>query len=109
MPTGAGGMPARGGFPAEGRSRTGKLEEYGRTIFKAVTEHAKVTTPDLGHRNAGRTGLRHDPALLILRPEPGEVKDLRREMHDLKEALAEQVLENRLLKKSMIGDGGDGA
>ena len=39
----------------------------------------------------------------------GEVKDLRREMHDLKEALAEQVLENRLLKESMIGDGGDGA
>ena len=39
----------------------------------------------------------------------GGVKDLRREMHDLKEALAEQVLENRLLKKSMIGDGGDGA
>ena len=38
----------------------------------------------------------------------GEVKDLRREMHDLKEALAEQVLENRLFKKSMIGDGGDG-
>ena len=36
----------------------------------------------------------------------GEVKDLRREMHDFKEALAEQVLENRLLKKSMIGDGG---
>ena len=30
----------------------------------------------------------------------GEVKDLRREMHDLKEALAEQVLENRLLKKT---------
>jgi len=39
----------------------------------------------------------------------GEVKDLRREMQDLKEALAEQMLENRLLKKSMIGDGGDGA
>ena len=29
----------------------------------------------------------------------GEVKDLRREMRDLKEVLAEQVLENRLLKK----------
>ena len=28
---------------------------------------------------------------------------------NLKEVLAEQVLENRLLKKSMIGDGGDGA
>ena len=39
----------------------------------------------------------------------GEVKELRLEMRDLKEALAEQVLENRLLKKSMIGDGGDGA
>lgn len=34
-----------------------------------------------------------------------EVKTLKREAHDLKEALAEQVLENRLLKKSMIGDG----
>jgi transposase len=39
----------------------------------------------------------------------GEVKELRSEMRDLKEALAEQILENRLLKKSMTGDGGDGA
>ena len=37
----------------------------------------------------------------------GEVNELRHEMRDLKEALAEQVLENRLLKKSLIGDGGD--
>ena len=36
-----------------------------------------------------------------------EVKALRAEARDLKEALAEQMLENRLLKKSMIGDGGD--
>jgi len=36
-----------------------------------------------------------------------EVKALRAEAHDLKEALAEQMLENRLLKKSMIGDGGE--
>ena len=36
-----------------------------------------------------------------------EVKILRAEARDLKEALAEQMLENRLLKKSMIGDGGD--
>jgi len=36
-----------------------------------------------------------------------EVKDLRRETSDLKEALAETLLENRLLKKSMIADGGD--
>ena len=36
-----------------------------------------------------------------------EVKVLRAEAGDLKETLAEQMLENRLLKKSMIGDGGD--
>ena len=36
-----------------------------------------------------------------------EVKTLRRECRDLKEALADLTLENRLLKKSMIGDGGD--
>ena len=36
-----------------------------------------------------------------------EVKALRAEARDLKETLAEQVLENRLLKKSMIGHGGD--
>ena len=37
----------------------------------------------------------------------GEVKDLRRKMGDLKEVVADLTLENRLLKKSMIGDGGD--
>jgi len=37
----------------------------------------------------------------------GEVTHLKREARDLKEALAETLLENRLLKKSMIADGGD--
>ena len=37
----------------------------------------------------------------------GEVKDLRREAQELKAVVAEQALELRLLKKSMIGDGGD--
>lgn len=37
----------------------------------------------------------------------GEVKDLRREARDLKEVVAEQALELRLLKKSMTGAGGD--
>lgn len=37
----------------------------------------------------------------------GEVQGLRREARDLKEVVAEQALELRLLKKSMIGDGGD--
>ncbi len=36
-----------------------------------------------------------------------EVKHLRREARDLKEVVAEQALELRLLKKSMIADGGD--
>jgi transposase len=36
-----------------------------------------------------------------------EVKQLRHEARDLKEVVAEQALELRLLKKSMIGDGGD--
>ena len=36
-----------------------------------------------------------------------EVKDLRRESRDLKEVVAEQALELRLLKKSMIADGDD--
>ena len=36
-----------------------------------------------------------------------EVKALRAEARCLKEALAEQMLENRLLKKSVLGDGDD--
>lgn len=36
-----------------------------------------------------------------------EVKGLRGEARQLKEALAELTLENRLLKKSMTGNGGD--
>src|SRR6202011_2232610 len=39
----------------------------------------------------------------------GEVKDLRREASALKEVVADLTLENRLLKKSMNGDGEDEA
>ena len=53
---------------------------------------------------AGKRRLAGDTARQASSPE---VKDLRRETGDLKEALAESILENRLLKKSMIGDGGD--
>ena len=38
-----------------------------------------------------------------------EVKDLRREARALKEVVADLTLENRLLKKSMTGAGGDEA
>ena len=37
----------------------------------------------------------------------GEVKDLRREVREMKVLVADLTLENRLLKKSMIADGGD--
>jgi transposase len=39
----------------------------------------------------------------------GEVQDLRRETNALKECVADLTLENRLLKKSMLGDGDDQA
>ena len=38
-----------------------------------------------------------------------EVKELRREASALKEVVADLTLENRLLKKSMTGDGGNAA
>jgi transposase len=38
-----------------------------------------------------------------------EVKDLKRQAQELKEVVAEQALELRLLKKSMTGDGGEEA
>jgi len=37
-----------------------------------------------------------------------EVKDLRHQARDLKECVADLTLENRLLKKSILADGGDG-
>ena len=36
-----------------------------------------------------------------------EVKSLRQETLGLKEVVAELLMENRLLKKSVLGDGGD--
>ena len=53
---------------------------------------------------AGKKRLAGDTARQANSPE---VKDLRRETRGLKEVVAEQALELRLLKKSMLGDGGD--
>ena len=53
---------------------------------------------------AGRKRLTGDTARAA---STTEVRDLRREARDLKEVVAEQALELRLLKKSMIADGGD--
>ena len=54
--------------------------------------------------DAGRKRLVGDTAR---EANTGEVQGLRREARDLKEVVAEQALELRLLKKSMIGDGED--
>ena len=53
---------------------------------------------------AGKKRLAGDTAL---EASTGEVMELRREARDLKEVVAEQTLEIRLLKKSMTGDGGE--
>ena len=53
---------------------------------------------------AGKKRLAGDTARA---PSTGEVNTLQREAHDLKEVAAERTLELRLLKKSMIADGGD--
>jgi transposase len=53
---------------------------------------------------AGRRRLAGDTARAAT---TDEVKDLRHEARTLKEVVAEQALELRLLKKSMIADGDD--
>ena len=51
---------------------------------------------------AGKKRLAGD---IVRQANSTEVKELRSEARELKECLAELTLENRLLKKSMIGDG----
>ena len=53
---------------------------------------------------AGKKRLAGD---IVRQASTTEVKDLKSEARELKECVAELTLENRLLKKSMIGDGGD--
>ncbi len=53
---------------------------------------------------AGKKRLAGD---IIRQANSSEVTDLRREARDLKEVVAEQTLELRLLNKSMLGDGED--
>ena len=51
---------------------------------------------------AGKKRLAGD---IVRQANTGEVTELRLEARDLKEVVAEQTLELRLLKKSMLGDG----
>ena len=67
---------------------------------------ALLRTPFLtsGDLEAGRKRLAGDTGR---EATSSEVKALRDEATQLKEALAEAMLENRLLKKSVLGDGED--
>ena len=51
---------------------------------------------------AGKKRLAGD---IVRQANTSEVTELRREARDIKEVVAEQILELRLLKKSMFGDG----
>ena len=53
---------------------------------------------------AGKKRLAGD---IVRQANTGEVTTLRREARELKEVVAEQTLELRLLKKNMLGDGDD--
>ncbi len=53
---------------------------------------------------AGKKRLADD---IVRQANSSEVTYLRKEARELKEVVAEQTLELRLLKKSMIGDGGE--
>ncbi len=59
-----------------------------------------------GFLDAGKARLAGDTARQATAPE---VKELRSEAAALKEVVADLTLENRLLKKSTFGDGGDDA
>ena len=61
----------------------------------------------LSDNNRGRCITLAPPRPDAARANTGEVKGLRHEMGDLKELVADLTLENRLLKKSMTGVGGD--
>ncbi len=62
---------------------------------------------DVSNRNIDEAGKKRLAGDTARQATSGEVKDLRREMSDLKEVLAETLLENFILKKSLIGDGGE--
>ena len=58
--------------------------------------------PRVDFLEAGKKRLAGD---IVRQANSAEVKGLRSEARELKECVAELTLENRLLKKSMIGDG----
>src|SRR3974390_885977 len=95
-------------FSAEGKIRIGLegLRGEGRIAELCRREGIVQNLYDRWSKDfleAGKKRLAGDTARAAT---SDEVKDLRREASALKEAVADLTLENRLLKKSMIGDGG---
>ena len=71
---------------------------------KEVIAQSRYSVWSKEFMEAGKRRLARDTARAAT---TDEVRDLRREARALKECVADLTLENRLLKKSMIADGGD--
>ena len=54
-----------------------------------------------------RSAALHGAVMMAREATSDEVKELKAEARQLKETLAEVLIENRLLKKSVLGDGED--
>ena len=81
----------------EQRRRPGQVTRRGEAAF-LLTD---IVGQPKEFLEASKKRLSGDPAREAM---SDEVKNLRREASDLKEALAETLLENQLLKKSIHGD-----
>src|SRR3954451_6222422 len=98
-------------FSAEGKIRIVLEGLRGEDSIAELCRRAGITSSmyygwSKEFLEAGKRRLAGDAARAAT---PGEVKDLRREATALKEVVADLTLENRLLKKSMSGDGEDEA
>ena len=94
----------RSGFAHRIRESTNTVTEWVTTLGETKKpEEPKETQVSKEFMEAGKRRLAGDTARAAT---TDEVKDLRREARDLKECVADLTLENRLLKKSMTGNGG---
>ena len=93
------------GRPLKKGELHGQLQKEG-SDFDYTARDRGVISPGKEFLEAGKKRLAGDTARAAT---SDEVKELRRETAALKEVVAELTLENRLLKKSVTGDGEDGA
>ena len=84
------------------RKKSGTKQSHGEKVVKDIRRATRKQYSAEEKIRIVLDGLKGDTARAATSTE---VKDLRREARDLKEVVAEQALELRLLKKSMIADG----